>query len=110
MYYYQGTNLLNGYTTDGANHKDEATGPDIYVTPGLNTWLCYEWLLAPPHSATFWLNGTQVPGMAVDNANWPTPVTFDTLQIGWAQWWNSTVPTNMWIDDFVIGTTRVGCQ
>jgi hypothetical protein len=110
MYYYQGTNIQTGYTTDGSNPKDDATSANPYVTPSLNTWLCYEWMLAPPHASTFWLNGTQVPGLNIDNSNWPTPVAFDTLQIGWAQWWNSTVPTTMWVDDFAIGTTRLGCQ
>jgi hypothetical protein len=123
MYYYQGINTQVGYTTtkaDGSSGLDDAYSPNggsmPYTTPAVNTWICYEWMFGPPDLLDIWFDGTEV--ISVDQqaltssgqSDWPAPVQFGTLEIGWAQWWNSTVPTNMWVDDVVIGTSRIGCQ
>jgi hypothetical protein len=123
MYYYQGINTQIGYTTANANGTsgvDDAYSPNggsmPYTTPPVNTWICYEWMFGPPDLMEVWFDGTEVINVdqqvlkADRGTDWPAPVEFGTLEVGWAQWWNSTVPTNMWIDDFVVGTSRIGCQ
>jgi hypothetical protein len=123
MYYYEGTNTQVGYTTingDGSSGRDDAYSPNggakPYVTPAVNTWICYEWMVGPPDLMEVWFDGTEVihvdqQALTADGlADWPAPVQFTTLEIGWAQWWNSNVPTTMWVDDFVLGTSRIGCQ
>jgi hypothetical protein len=123
MYYYLGINTQVGYTTapaGGGSGIDDAWTPNggsmPYVTPSVNTWICYEWMFGPPDVLEVWFDGTQVRYVdqavltADGHVDWPAPVQFTTLEVGWAQWWNSTVPTTMWIDDFVIGTSRIGCQ
>jgi hypothetical protein len=123
MYYYLGTNTMVGYTTANANGSaglDEGYGYNAgsmpYLAPATNSWICYEWMFGPPDLMNVWINGTleiQVDHAALiaDNRpDFPAPIQFTTLEVGWAQWHNSTVATNMWIDDFVIGPTRIGCQ
>ena len=118
MYYYQGINTMVGYTTtNGVDEGYSQNGGSMpYTAPAVNTWICYEWMFGPPDRLDVWFDGNEV--VSVDEqaltsngqSDWPAPVQFSTLEIGWAQWWNSTVPTNMWVDDVVIGTNRIGCQ
>jgi hypothetical protein len=39
---------------------------------------------------------------------WESPMVFDELMIGWEQY-QDTPAQELWIDDVVVGTERVGC-
>ncbi len=84
-------------------------------------WACLEWQFdGPGASLRLWLDGIAVTTASVtrfsDDAchdgvsrfEWTAP-TFEALTIGWENYQPTTAPTELWIDDLVVDTTRVGC-
>jgi hypothetical protein len=84
-------------------------------------WTCVEWRFAvATNEMQFWLNGTElsdihVTGMGegcVGNAlggQWIAPPAFTTLYLGWEHYQQTMNPIDLWMDDVVVDTERVGC-
>lgn len=77
-------------------------------------WLCLEWeIRASDTSIRVWIDGTAHPELTVDPQSRPNLVfpTFDRVWFGW--WLYQSGPTpdqfDVWLDDVVLSTTRVGC-
>ena len=105
----------NGPSTDCWHH---ATGK---VVP-LMRWACVEWQYDGPNNAiTMWVDGMEILGVRGmgSQANgdgcggqtvsypWTAP-NFDTLRVGWDSYQTDAERT-LWLDDFAISATRVGC-
>ncbi len=86
-------------------------------------WACIEWHLAGDNNeAQYWIDGADLSDIhVVDqsqacqydepplNGQWLAPPAFQTLYVGWEQYQPSTNPVNVWLDDIVVATSRVGC-
>jgi hypothetical protein len=68
----------------------------------------------------FWLNGAEVADIhvtqqgegCVGNAlegQWIAPPAFQTLYLGWEHYQLPANPIDLWVDDVVVSTERVGC-
>jgi len=89
------------------------------------TWACVEWRFAvASNEEQLWLNGREVTDLHVIdrpttagsgclgngvNGEWLAPPAFTTLHLGWEQYQQNGIDTNLWVDDVVISTARVGC-
>jgi hypothetical protein len=101
--------LLGNYADPTHDNPYAPNDISAGATP-VGTWSCYEWRFAGPGvQMNFWLNGQDLPGMDVNDASLGT-VTLDTLRIGWRNWQASSEGNTVWIDDFAVGTSRLGCQ
>jgi hypothetical protein len=84
-------------------------------------WACVEWrFVVASNEMQFWLNGSElgdihVTGMgegcvANDLAGqWIAPPAFQTLYLGWEHYQQTMNPIDVWMDDIVVDTKRVGC-
>jgi hypothetical protein len=93
------------------------SGPTGYPE---KSWVCAEWKFDGPNNEMhYWLNGQAQTGVDVVKVGggctgtqptggvWQAPV-FNKLMLGWyAQPFNA--PIELWLDDVVIGTERIGC-
>jgi hypothetical protein len=43
------------------------------------------------------------------NGQWLAPPAFQALHLGWEQYQQHSNDTNLWVDDVVASTERVGC-
>jgi hypothetical protein len=89
------------------------------------SWACVEWRFAvATNEMQMWLNGTELNDLHVIdrptsagsgclgngvNGEWLAPPAFQTLHLGWEQYQQHSNDTNLWVDDVVISTERVGC-
>jgi hypothetical protein len=84
-------------------------------------WTCFEWEFdGVGNQMHLWLNGALVSDADVittgtqcvtpqpPNNVWQAPA-FANVQIGWLQYQQSSTPIDVWLDDLVIATKRVGC-
>jgi hypothetical protein len=84
------------------------------------TWACIEWRFnTATDEMQFWLDGTELTDIhpvgtgegCVNqdlNGAWPAPAQFEVLRLGWEKYQEST-QLDAWIDDVVVGTSKVGC-
>jgi hypothetical protein len=88
-------------------------------------WACVEWHFSvATNEMQMWLNGRELTDLHVIdrpttagsgclgngvNGEWLAPPAFTTLHLGWEQYQQHTNDTNLWVDDVVISTERVGC-
>jgi hypothetical protein len=92
------------------------SGPTGYPE---KSWVCAEWKFDGPNNEMhYWLNGQAQTGVDVVKVGggctgtpaggvWQSPV-FNKLMLGWyGQPFNATI--ELWIDDVVVGTERIGC-
>jgi hypothetical protein len=84
-------------------------------------WTCFEWEFdGVGNQMHLWLNGALVGDADVittgtqcvtpqpPNNVWQAP-DFANVTIGWLQYQQSSTPIDVWMDDLVIATQRVGC-
>jgi hypothetical protein len=83
-----------------------------------NRWACVEWQLdGPNNTLRFWLDGQSLADLTVMQKgegciahdtmdNWWAP-TFSAIRLGWEHYQQG--PGELWIDDVVLDTGRVGC-
>ena len=66
------------------------------------------------------LNGTELADIHVTemgegcignalNGQWLAPPAFETLYLGWEHYQQTMNPIDLWMDDIVVNTERVGC-
>jgi hypothetical protein len=108
----------NGVSTDCYSHS--ATRMPV------QTWACVEWHFAvATNEMQLWLNGRELTDMHVidrpstpgsgclgndvNNGEWLAPPAFQTLHLGWESYQQANNDRNLWVDDVVISTERVGC-
>jgi len=88
-------------------------------------WACVEWRFSVANNEMqIWLNGRELSDLHVidrpttagsgclgngQNGEWLAPPAFSTLHLGWEQYQQHSNDTNLWVDDVVVSTQRVGC-
>lgn len=84
-------------------------------------WTCVEWhFVVASNEMQFWLNGTELSDIHVTgmgegcggdalDGQWLAPPAFQTLYLGWEHYQQTMNPIDLWMDDIVVGTQRVGC-
>jgi hypothetical protein len=107
----------------GVGSDQGATGDWTKWEPRILTqnarWLCMEWRMnAADNSVRVLIDGTEQTALAVstnDHGGNGTAFTFPTFNSIWLGWWNfqaGTTPAqfNIWLDDIVLSSDRVGCN
>jgi hypothetical protein len=101
-----------GVSTDCWDHSDT-------VMP-TQSWACIEWrFVVASDEMQLWLDGVEIEDIHVMgsgegcggqdlNGLWPAPRAFDRLRLGWERYQESD-ERNVWIDDIVVSTERIGC-
>jgi hypothetical protein len=84
-------------------------------------WTCVEWhFTVATNDMQFWLNGTELTDIHVTGSGegcvaqdlggqWLAPPAFQTLYLGWEHYQQTMNPIDLWMDDVVVDTQRVGC-
>jgi hypothetical protein len=120
-----GSQLMASYETPGF-YSTPPTGPDTDchqdsagVPMPVGRWACAEWHFDGATSEMqLWIDGADIAGLHVigkgtrcrtlaDDAPWIPPV-FSRIDMGWESY-QPDVERAIWIDDFVLGTERIGC-
>jgi hypothetical protein len=82
-------------------------------------WICMEWQMnAADNSVRVFIDGVARPELGVstnDHGGSGSPFVFPTFNSIWLGWWNfqgGTTPAqfNIWLDDIVLSSQRVGCD
>jgi len=106
----------------GVGSDQGATGDWTKWEPRIPTqdarWLCMEWRMnAADSSVRVLIDGTEQTALAVSSTNHGGNGTFNfpTFNGIWLGWWNfqaGTTPAqfNVWLDDIVLSSDRVGCN
>jgi hypothetical protein len=100
-----------GPRTDCYEHADGKVVP-------VGKWTCAEWYFnGPNNEMKFWLDGAELPDLTIEGtgegcvdpsaSTWIAP-TFSQLDVGW-QSYQADDARSIWIDDVVIGSSKVGC-
>jgi hypothetical protein len=110
--------LMAGYTIRPSTELDP---PTVDCSESATTgfpearWVCVEWQFdGTGDEIHYWLDGVAQAGVDVVkqaggcSVPWKAP-TFDKLYLGWRHAQPSTIDTEMWLDDVVLHTSRVGC-
>jgi hypothetical protein len=116
----------------GPENGDPGSDADCAVAAPTQTiaagrWVCWEWEFdGTADTARLWIDSQpmneidaigsgkqcQGPGFMgrkmVPNYRWESPQVFDKLMIGWEQY-QDTPAQELWIDDVVVSSARVGC-
>jgi hypothetical protein len=110
--------LLAGYTIRPQAEFDQPTVDcSRSATTGFpeNRWVCVEWQFDGAHDEMhYWFDGILQTGVDVIgqaggcSVPWKAP-TFDKLYLGWRHAQPSSIDTELWLDDVVLHTARVGC-
>jgi hypothetical protein len=84
-------------------------------------WTCVEWhFTVATNDMQFWMNDTEISDIHVTDrgegcvgqalaGQWLAPPAFETLYLGWEHYQQSVNPIDVWMDDVVVDTKRVGC-
>lgn len=116
--------ILAGYTIRTTPTDSQAlidcSKPSQMALPE-KQWTCFEWQFdGAGNQMHLWLNGNLVSDADVittgtqcvtpqpPNNVWQAPA-FANVTIGWLQYQQSGTAIDVWMDDLVIGTQRVGC-
>jgi hypothetical protein len=85
------------------------------------TWTCVEWhFTVATNEMQFFLNSTELSDMHVTDrgegcggqalaGQWLAPPAFQTLYLGWEHYQQAQNPIDLWMDDVVVDTQRIGC-
>ena len=120
-----GSQLMATYETPGF-YSTPPSGPDTdchqdsaAVPMPVGRWACAEWRFDGATSEMdLWIDGSEVEGLHVighgtrcrtiaGDAPWIPPV-FSRIDMGWESYQPDT-ERSIWVDDFVLGTERIGC-
>ncbi|HKO92138.1 MAG TPA: hypothetical protein VJU61_13335 [Polyangiaceae bacterium] len=120
-----GAGLLANYETtkDGNPQVFSDCRQDSASTMPTGAWACVEWhFSASNNEVQYWLDGRELSDLHVIdrgqscvydqpplNGQWLAPPAFQTLYLGWEQYQEQTNTLNVWFDDIVVSTERVGC-
>jgi hypothetical protein len=120
-----GAGLLANYETtkDGDPQVFSDCRQDSASTMPTGAWTCVEWHFSVSNNEVqYWLDGTELRDLHVIdrgqscvydqpplNGQWLAPPAFQTLYLGWEQYQEQTNTLNVWLDDVVVSTSRVGC-
>jgi len=120
-----GAGLLANYETtkDGNPQVFSDCRQDSASTMPTGTWACVEWHFSTSNNEVqYWLDGAELADLHVIdrgqscvydqpplNGQWLAPPAFQTLYLGWEQYQEQTNTLNVWLDDVVVSTSRVGC-
>jgi len=120
MYRYGGQHdgrLMANYETSGT--ATDCWDHSVTVMPS-SEWACLEWRFATDDDELqFWLNDSELTDLHVTgvgegcgghdlNDEWRAPSQFERIRLGWERYQVSD-ERNVWTDDVVIATSRVGC-
>jgi hypothetical protein len=89
-------------------------------------WACVEWrFVVASNEMQFWLDGSELTDLHVTNRSsgpqagclsheplggqWLAPPAFQSLYLGLERYQETENDQNLWIDDVVLATSRVGC-
>jgi len=106
-----GVGTDQGPTGDWTNWKSSAPAK-------AGAWLCLEWQMAAADNAiNVWIDSVAKPELSVSTKNHGgnnVDFVFPTFQTIWFGWWlYQANPTpaqyDLWYDDVVLGTKRIGC-
>jgi polysaccharide lyase-like protein len=113
-----GTGTVWGPGTDGGPSGDWTNWkPSAPTVAG--RWVCMEWeLKAADNNINIWLDGVAQPDLSVSTTSHAlnsTPFVFpafNSMWIGWQLYQGGPTPNqfNLWFDDIVLSSQRVGCQ
>ena len=110
--------LFNVETQEGDPHEAgiDDDGEDIQQ----DRWYCVEWMFdgtTDANEARLWTDGSEHPKMHATEANFFDQENgkykmpdFDRLFIGWALYQPSNGPYEIFLDDLVIGPSKIGCN
>jgi hypothetical protein len=113
-----GANTYWGVGSDGGATGDWTKWEPRVLTENAR-WICMEWQMsAADNSVRVFIDGTERPELAVStnsHGGGGSPFTFPTFNSIWLGWWNfqgGTTPAqfNVWLDDIVLSSQRVGCN
>lgn len=116
--------ILAGYTIrthpDDMQAAIDCSKPSKMALPE-KQWTCFEWQFdGAGNQMHLWLNGALVSDADVittgtqcvtpepPNNVWQAPA-FANVTIGWLQYQQSSTSIDLWMDDLVLATERVGC-
>lgn len=123
---FVGNQLMANYETPGF-YSTPPSGPDTdcyqhaegAVAP-VGRWACVEWYFdGGANEMRLWVDSEEVSGARVEATGqgcrsegsdyvWEAPV-FDTVHVGWESYQPDDQDRSIWIDDFVLSETRIGC-
>lgn len=108
-----------------ANYETRGAATDCWdhsaATMPTQQWACVEWRFAvETNEMEFWLDGVNLEDMHVTQEGegcigadlqnqWLAPPAFTQLYLGWERYQDAGNDRNLWIDDVVLSTERVGC-
>ncbi|MGD0679189.1 MAG: hypothetical protein ABSC94_27640 [Polyangiaceae bacterium] len=107
---YNGPDMRTNVDPVGAG---EANGISTVALPQ-GVWTCFEWsvgLTGTMGSISLYMNGTEVPGTALtfpSTGNVAIPSLVEQ-RVGYERY-NSGPASDVWIDDYAIGTSQLGCM
>jgi hypothetical protein len=115
-----GAQLMANYETTDPGPNSDCWDHSASLLP-VAQWACVEWhFIVASNEMQFWLNGTELTDIHVTGmgegcvandlgGQWIAPPAFQTLYLGWEHYQQTMNPIDMWMDDIVVDTQRVGC-
>jgi hypothetical protein len=115
-----GAQLMANYETTDPGPNSDCWDHSASLLP-VAQWACVEWhFVVASNEMQFWLNGTELSDIHVTGmgegcvANdlgglWTAPPAFQTLYLGWEHYQQTMNSIDLWMDDIVVNTERVGC-
>jgi hypothetical protein len=115
-----GAQLMANYETTDPGPNTDCWDHSASLLP-VAQWTCVEWhFIVPSNEMQFWLNGTELTDIHVTGmgegcvandlgGQWLAPPAFQTLYLGWEHYQQTMNPIDLWMDDIVVDTRRVGC-
>lgn len=103
----------SGVSTDCYDHSA--------TTMPTEQWTCVEWRFAvATNEMELWLNGVNIEDIHITGQGegclgqdlqeqWLAPPAFQTLSLGWERYQSAPNDRNLWLDDIVVSTERIGC-
>lgn len=114
-----GAGLMANYETNSGVSTD--CWDHSASTMPTQQWTCVEWRFAvATNEMEFWLDGTNLEDIHVTDEGegclgqdlqnqWLAPPAFQSLSLGWERYQDAGNDRNLWLDDIVVSTERVGC-
>jgi hypothetical protein len=115
-----GAQLMANYETTDPGPNSDCWDHSASLLP-VAEWACVEWhFIVASNEMQFWLNGTELTDIHVTGmgegcvandlgGQWLAPPAFQTLYLGWEHYQQTMNPIDLWMDDIVVDTQRVGC-
>jgi hypothetical protein len=128
-YYRYGGQQQNGAGLMASYDTSNGVSTDCYTHSAMRmptkTRTCMEWRFSSQtNELQLWMNGNDVSDIHVvdrpttagsgclgnaTNGEWIAPPNFTTLHLGWESYQTANNDRNLWVDDVVVSTERIGC-